>query len=67
MFHNTVVLGSLALLLSGLIQLAVSWMQMQHRAAQRCAYSLPSSPNFEKEYSAYAASSFLFLQLLNLM
>ena len=53
--QNAIVLGSAALLLSGIIQLAVSWMQMQYRAAQQqqCGYpnELPSYPNFEDEYS----------------
>ncbi|EKM56659.1 uncharacterized protein PHACADRAFT_253907 [Phanerochaete carnosa HHB-10118-sp] len=51
--YNAVVLGSVALLFSGLIQLAVSWMQMQHRASQQssCARSVPVSNDFEKDYS----------------
>ncbi|GJE86351.1 hypothetical protein PsYK624_024310 [Phanerochaete sordida] len=50
--NNAVVVGSVALLLSGVIQLGISWMQMQHRASQcSCAQSLPVSNNFEAEYS----------------
>lgn len=62
--HHAVALGSAALLLSGLIQLAVSWMQMQHRGAQQCActHALPSSPDFEKEYSASRLSLATSLQ-----
>ena len=52
--HGALVFGSVVLLLSGLIQLAITWMQMQYRAVQQCSCSgsLPASPNFEEEYSA---------------
>lgn len=51
--NNAVVVGSVALLLSGIIQLAVSWMQMQHRASSQCScsHSVPVSNTFEDEYS----------------
>lgn len=52
--HSAVAIASAALLLSGLIQLAISWMQMQHRKAEcACSHSLPSSPTFETDYSTW--------------
>ena len=55
---KTVIFAASALVLSAIIQLATTYVQLKYQQSLECAcsHSLPSSSNFENEYCKYIAS-----------
>ena len=55
---KTVIFAASALVLSAIIQLATTYVQLKYQQPLECAcsHSLPSSSNFENEYCKYIAS-----------